>query len=68
MEESGGGEGGGPETRRSMNKRASGIEGEGDPLRQWDCEREKLLSHSVRPGPAATVKGCLFERKEMQKG
>lgn len=38
------------ETRRSMNKRASGIEGEGDPLRQWDCEWEKLLSLSVRPG------------------
>lgn len=34
----------------SMNKRGSGIEGEGDPVRQWDCEWETLLSHSVRPG------------------
>lgn len=44
------GRGWAPETRRSMNKRASGIEGEGDPLRQWDCEWEKLLSLGVRPG------------------
>lgn len=28
------GRGGGQETRRSMNKRESGIEGEGDPFRQ----------------------------------
>lgn len=40
----------GGEARRGMNKRASGIEGEGDRLRQQGCEWEKLLSLSVRPG------------------
>lgn len=50
VEEWSGGWGGGTEVRRGMNKRASGIEGEGDPLRQEDCEWEKLLSLSVRPG------------------
>lgn len=38
------------EARRGINKRASGIEGEGDLLRQQGCEWEKLLSLSVRPG------------------
>lgn len=41
----------GAEAHRGMNKRASGIEGEGDLLRQRGCEWEKLLSLSVRPGP-----------------
>lgn len=47
----------GAETCRSMNKRASAIEGEGDTLRQQDREREALLSLSARAGPAATLQG-----------